>query len=350
MIGRIEYIGKEYTFKFDGNELIIYGDIAKYNKILSESLKELSGCLYEDKYTWITFYNLYPVSINLAGTARTIYKVSGYFKSIEKDVEISKLLFSSDEINAICGLNRAYTYNHNENGVNLNIRSSRQVISSYAIKVKEDEFNLKWVMKSIVKLDSYKPLEINGVIDVEFKESKSGNNLWKYYYNVKSLLMFLCYRRNVDFTKCIAQSQNLDDLYYDVGEVYFRKDEEKYLEDKQLVSRVFIPIDIIDNNLVEIMKTLIENNLYLEHIPFNSRAKKSKTPARIVMIISAFERMFDMVYGQNVIHNDEDYLVIKDSILSSIDKIINESSGKRKRHAKSFYKKLIMIRLILKER
>lgn len=171
-------------------------------------------------------------------------------------------------------------------------------------------------------------LNIDSILKFEWKNTQD----YKFIYDVTLLgykfISYLDYRRNIKFKNIDLLSKNIDNQYNTVGKmtIYiqdFKEAEENYVKKYHID---YENIKYIDN---KILQAIIDENIFLRHIPENEIKRNQITPQSFVMVSSAFEWEFRQLFPGGVEHRKKKIDAIKD-IKSDLDKLMANYNSEKK--------------------
>ena len=154
----------------------------------------------------------------------------------------------------------------------------------------------------------------------------------------KQFIQYLCYRKNVIFSRIeisAPTSKGLHETFAVLHEAHENNIEEIYPIEKERL----IKYDYLKGHLGSILNDIVNQNIYLEHIPESYEIGRHINAGRFVMITAAFEWEFKRNYPVGI-EKSLKTREAEDNISNIIDKLIKENTGKSKEILK-FLKKLI---------
>lgn len=155
-------------------------------------------------------------------------------------------------------------------------------------------------------------------------------------YIGKQFIQFLCYRKNVEFSKVELAAPCEDGTHETFAELYVL-DEDVDTEIQTLKDGRYIKQAYISGHEGQILSDIASEKLYLRHLPNSFQSGKHIDAARFVMITAAFEWEFDRLFSDGICKSKE--RVEAELIVSQkLNELINTSSGKTKKIYKSLLK------------
>lgn len=142
-------------------------------------------------------------------------------------------------------------------------------------------------------------------------------------------LCYLCYRQNINFKRMKLLKKNEDGKYFSVAQMtLFMHDmsdaEEEYIKDYQIK---FDYIKTIDD---KILQAIIDENIFIKHIPENELKRRKITPQSFVMVSSAFEWEFNKLSPNGVEHNKKELNEIEEIKNDLLQLSINYKGSKKR--------------------
>lgn len=264
-----------------------------------------------------------------------IYKIN---PSDGKMYDINGLKFSSPEIN----------YFHDVSDYleqDLKLKENTFDEYSLVLKSKKDKnfgkfrwhnysINLKGSLSWKKENDTYGPLNINSLLIFDF--SRKCNDLKKIIELIniqKSMLYFLCYRKNITFSEIQTYSYNSNGSRFSTGKIYIFDDNNNFEEKKESIKQI-IDLSNTNKSFTKLYELNIKNKLYFSHILNNSFERSIYTPARMLSILIAFEHYFKIFYPDVNIQSEE-FETAKSETTSFLKDKIQHSTGKLKKKYKS---------------
>lgn len=218
--------------------------------------------------------------------------------------------------------------------------SIKAVLFFYSDILKINGINVQFNNNDISKLELCKIIRDNGSIIFDEKnncltfiseENDSYSDVLKRAFQVINVLRFILQCNEIGYLKVNLISDNKINGHIDYcNEIY------KYSTDKinLTINEVLSNLEL---NLDEIFKLMNEENIYMAHIPENKK-QNVITPGWFITIMAAFEWECRRFNFSNI--TDENANKDKQLVLDTIQGLIDNSTGKSKKHFRS-YKKMI---------
>lgn len=151
------------------------------------------------------------------------------------------------------------------------------------------------------------------------------------YFNVRHFFQYITYRKNVDIGDIDLFFKNEKGLRDYSGIMVFPCKYEK--ESHKKVRDRIIPYLLLEKNVAKILTAIKNNVLGFQHLCDSIDNMRHFPASRIIMILSAFEREFRNIYGQDSGRSDE-YLEVKSEVVTLIESYFQSKQGKKRQYAK----------------
>lgn len=167
----------------------------------------------------------------------------------------------------------------------------------------------------------------------EFDATDDYRFVLRLWYIGKQFIQFLCYRKNVEFSKVELAAPCENGTHETFAELYVL-DEGVDTEIQTLKDGRYIKQAYISGHEGQILSDIASEKLYLRHLPDSFQSGKHIDAARFVMITAAFEWEFDRLFPDGICKSKE--RVEAELIVSQkLNELIDTSSGKTKKIYKS---------------
>ena len=141
----------------------------------------------------------------------------------------------------------------------------------------------------------------------------------------RKFIQFLCYRKNVEFSKVELAAPCENGTHETFAELYVL-DEGVDTEIQTLKDGRYIKQAYISGHEGQILSDIASEKLYLRHLPDSFQSGKHIDAARFVMITAAFEWEFDRLFPDGICKSKE--RVEAELIVSQkLNELIDTSSG-----------------------
>lgn len=258
---------------------------------------------------------------------------------------IDKITFCSPEINRIFNVNRAFSlsyndiYDFNKNGV-ITIRTNDfKSTSSHIQDFKVDEKNVSvsfQVMRLISTQIGEAPLSLDSCLCFEFSATNDYSFIINLCNYAKNFIRFLCFRRNIFFTTINAYTTIEDNNHLNIGKINIFNDNYEP-EQEPIKSNRCIKYEYIIGSEGKILSDIVNNKLFLKHLPKSFEDSKHIDTASFIMITAAFEWEFNRSYP-NGIEKSQATKDIEESVSEQIKKLLENSTGKEREKYKFILK------------
>lgn len=199
-----------------------------------------------------------------------------------------------------------------------------------------------WVYFGISISSSYKtgesPISLSSTLFVEFEATDDYEFIIRLLKKLKKFIQYLCYRKNVIFSSVEIASPTLEDLHETFATLYYLKENdivEKYPNEKGK----FIKYEYIKGYIGQIINDIVNNDIYMEHIPETYELGRNINAGRFVMITAAFEWEFKRNYYDGIVKSQKT-MDAENTVTRIITNYIEKSTGKVKEIFR-FLRKLI---------
>ena len=177
------------------------------------------------------------------------------------------------------------------------------------------------------------PMTLSSNMMFEFDATDDYRFVLRLWYIGKQFIQFLCYRKNVEFSKVELAAPCEDGTHETFAELYVL-DEGVDTEIQTLKDGRHIKQAYISGHEGQILSDIASEKLYLRHLPDSFQSGKHIDAARFVMITAAFEWEFDRLFPDGICKSKE--RVEAELIVSQkLNELIDTSSGKTKKIYKS---------------
>ena len=181
------------------------------------------------------------------------------------------------------------------------------------------------------------PLSVKSIVRTSFSESMDLEYLVNTLQCFGLLLEYITNRRNIGLHDIDLIWKTEEGLFSSGGRLLF-KQPLQYEDDKRRYKRI-ISYNILGENSAKIIELFSNNEITNRHIRNTIGDQNHYTPAVLIMILSTFEKEYSSIFGQDY-KRSETYSEIKELVLSSVDKLIESNTGKRKKYLKSIKRQL----------
>ena len=311
------YNNEKYRFELN-NE---YMTVVKENGIDKESsnMQFLKVKLFPNWNDAIIFHNHNLDSIGATST----FKIFGIIEFKTKEQGIKALNIYSKELEYIYDSSRIFdSFKYDEKGnMNLYIKPFEQVNSTKKqlnLKGKIIDYNFD-IKRKISPRDINNYFITNTILKFKWNELVDD---YEFVYDIVmtayKFISYLYYRQNINFENIDLLSKDENDKYFTTAQmtIYInntKKPQDDYLK-KHYIDYNFI--STIDN---KILQAIIDENIFIRHIPENEEKRNQITPQSFVIVSSAFEWEFKQLFPNGVEHSENkinQITEIKDDLLT----------------------------------
>ena len=183
------------------------------------------------------------------------------------------------------------------------------------------------------------PLNINSTLFLEFESTDNYEFIINLLELSKKFIQYLCYRRNVVFTKIELSAPTDKGLHQHFATLYKGESNEDGVELYPLEKGKFIKYEYVKGAVGKIMEDISTKSIYFEHIPDTYESGRRINAGRFVMITAGFEWEFKRNYPEGIKKSKKRLTAEKDAT-DTLDNLIETNSGKLKTIFK-FLKRLI---------
>lgn len=353
--GNLIYDGEEYQFVFfDNNLRLIPVSKEKYSSVLHMGMKKLPSGAFtigspprvKENFIIGHCYENYQKIIFLPKKGSYIsqknivifVEVDAYivFKS---DIEaIDKISFSSPEINCIYPANQAISYTIDidktpKNGtLELHTNSFDQTTTAEQLfSIDGKNIAVSFGISRAISTRIWEPPITTWTNLVFIFEA---TNDYRFILDLcrlaKQFIQFLCYRRNIKFTKIELSSPAEKGMHETIADLNIISAGTEDTDLETLKEGRYIKQRYIAGHEGQILSQIYNNNLYLRNLPESYSSGQCINAARFIMITTAFEWEFDKLYP-NGIARSQARIDAEETVSAELNRLIKNSSGKIKR-------------------
>lgn len=182
------------------------------------------------------------------------------------------------------------------------------------------------------------PLTLNSTMFIDFETTDDYEFVVNIIEIAKKFIQYLCYRRNISFSRVEIASPASEGLHEVFANMY-KVEEKSIIESHPIDKGRFIKYDYVKGNIGKIINDIVLKNIYLEHIPDTYESGRRINAGKYVMITAGFEWEFNRNYPEGIKKSDIRKKA-EENVTNIIEELINKNSGKSKQIL-SFLKKLI---------
>lgn len=270
-------------------------------------------------------------------------KVFWYIIFNKDESPFDGLQINAEELNWFYNVGNAYDYNYNQKTgqttVNIKPFESLEKKFSFTFNSTTVNGNLN-ITRNIKNMDT-SPIHLFTSLDLEFEETDDYEKLYQLISILNDFLAFISYRRNISVDSIYLKKRADETGLYDkIGQVFINKDG-IFEESEKIIRNRIIQFPLIEENIGNLFNMLVQNKIYLTHIPENSIDRRRITASRFIMITAGFEWQFKLSFKDESKNSEDKYRVQKEELLTFLDEKIEINTGKKKKFFKS-YKKFVL--------
>ncbi|MBQ7300955.1 MAG: hypothetical protein IJW77_14065 [Clostridia bacterium] len=220
--------------------------------------------------------------------------------------------------------------------------SNKMVVSSSKNQAATcGEYMLTDAIKATMEVDAYTaaglgdyehPIFANSRFITEFSEPVTIDTTIKAFEYALRFFLYVTYRANVDVRKSDLFVINDKGTHEYWGILVFPQSELR--EHNKEAKHHLIVYNDLKEKTAQIFTAIKNEHISLQHICSNYDATHSYPISRVIMVLSAFERVYGNIYGKDTDRSDE-YIEIKAKVVDFIEQLRIENTGKRKKAAKT---------------
>lgn len=170
----------------------------------------------------------------------------------------------------------------------------------------------------------------------EFDATNDYRFVLRLWYIAKKFIQFLCYRKNVEFSKVELAAPCKDGTHETFAELYVLEEgintEVQTLKDGRYIKQVYI-----SGHEGQILSDIANEKLYLRHLPDSFESGRHIDAARFVMITAALEWEFDRLFPDGIPKSKEQ-AEAESAVSQKLNELMKSSKGKTKKIYKSLLK------------
>lgn len=275
----------------------------------------------------------------LATTVTT--SVYGYIKydASYKSSAISGMSFYGQEIDKFYSLKKGYKIE-----LPLDLRSG--IVRSIPYEETTDSFEFSMDGEKVTctlgvlgkaNLCDTNPLSFNSRVLLQFEETNSSEKIINLFEAVKTFFSFITYRKNIDISNVRLYGKTEYSSFSEIGMLYYQAGKCD-IEDKEEIGKT-IPYEFIKDHISDIFELIVNDKLYVRHIPESSYSRRQITAARFVLTTAAFEWTVRSAY---IIPKSTKQEQVKKDILEAIEEIpTSKGYNKDLKDKFKFFQKII---------
>jgi len=273
------------------------------------------------------------------------YNVAWYYLTNDDSIKINEMHFSGREINCFYNPTRAFqstvSYKHDD----------RTSVESMSVQTTNNEdLNCGHFKRNNVRTEIYcsahaklsfyseTPFDSYSRLKLKFSNSIDLDAIVMHAMNVQSLLKYISYRTNINFTDISTYISIGGGKIQNCGKLVFKRSLHEERNDK--AKRRIIKAENLNVYTAKLLRAIereeIPHGLFCNSIEDMS----NYTTSRIIMILAAFESEYRNAYGQDT-KRSEIYKKTKENVVANLKIYAASLSGKQKKYANGFAKGIL---------
>ena len=354
--GTLTYRDVNFAFVFDKQELRLVPPSDKSREVDLWFLKALSGGAYTigdpiyveaplvstecNECYQIVFLPSYHCSVGHINSV-VVIDVQAYIILNSKGNGIKKISFECPEINAIYSTRQAIETKRYSDGVfeikTLKIDTTNEKKQFFKVDGKNVEVYFDIIQKTTPEVIK-PPLSLQSCLCFRFEPTDDIDFIYNLHQIAKCFVEYRCYRKDIFFEKIHIYTEANDTVKttFQNGVLYVVGDkppiDEESIKDGRCIKHCYIA-----EAETTILNAIVENTLYMRHLPESRAAGQHINAARFVMITAAFEWEFKKLYPSGLRRKDAS-IKADETATQVLTSLIRESKGKLKELYKSLLK------------
>ena len=323
------YNNEKYRFELNNEYMTVVNengiDWEKFVDNLNGKYKESSNMqflkvkLFPNWNDAIIFHNHNLDSIGATST----FKIFGIIEFKTKEQGIKALNIYSKELEYIYDSSRIFdSFKYDEKGnMNLYIKPFEQVNSTKKqlnLKGKIIDYNFD-IKRKISPRDINNYFITNTILKFKWNELVDD---YEFVYDIVmtayKFISYLYYRQNINFENIDLLNRDENGKYFTIAKMTI------YTHNIDRVDEDYLKKHYIDYNFIstidnKILQAIIDENIFIRHIPENEEKRNQITPQSFVIVSSAFEWEFKQLFPNGVEHSENkinQITEIKDDLLT----------------------------------
>lgn len=270
------------------------------------------------------------------------YEIEWFYLTDQETVAIDELRFMGREIDFFYSPARNF-----QNSIKYEQENTRKIESMSVETIKTEDMcggkynsgdiEVEVACASYATLHYYsdKPFESESALKMKFSRAINLAEIVDSAFDGLSFIKYVSYRSNTAVKEIRSYITNDEGLKMNCGFLCLkpRADEETH---KKANERI-ISAENLGEHIADIFNAIHKNEFAFGHLCESIKGTNSYPISRFIMILSAFEREFRNVYGQDARRSD-DYKTIKGEVADSIRSLANNYSGRKRKYVNDFAK------------
>ena len=264
-------------------------------------------------------------------------EVIAFFVLKYGECSINKMCFLSPEINCIHSIGQSFCFEYDEDFIEKGIVQLRtNEFSAVTTKAEIFEYNSKIVKvtfgasRTLSSGVTETPLKLSSSLCFEFDSTEDYTFIYYLWLIAKRFIQYLCYRKNVFFSKVELSTSYKENKHIKIGELYVLDDLENHdVEEEVLKKGCYIRQNYIAGAVGPILQSIAEDSIYLRHLPQNYEEGHHIDAARFVMITAAFEWEFRRIFPEGI-KKKEKKIKAEETVVQLLTPLIENNTGEIK--------------------
>lgn len=178
------------------------------------------------------------------------------------------------------------------------------------------------------------PFTSKSEVIAEFSHPISIEQVNNVIFDIKRFFYFICYRTNISFSNIQTYSIQ-DGKRVRAGRIYFNNDIEAEVNKRK--NERLLRSNILNIDVSPLLQAISCDELYFEHICPSIKQRSYYGHARMILILSSFEREFKNIYADTFVRSEE-YITTKNKVIDALQELRNTVTGKQKQYITGFQK------------
>lgn len=355
ILGFIDNDGKKMPFEFDKDKFqlkFFYPTEKDAFEHLFDGISVISCDL--KKHEWIPRIQFKGITAEgygvLFGTTdnpteyqgyRT-YSVSWYYLACEDTEKIDELRFAGREIDYFFPPAKTFTQS-----IKFKESEPRAIDKMSVETVKVLDFDcgsyeyegietkIKCSAFPTMHTNADSPLDAKSYFYLEFFPGLDVEHSVEKIQTIRQFIKFISYRNNYRIDEIEAFVKNEEGKYSNCGCFVFLSEDAE--ESNEKAKKTIISAELLGVHTAGIIHAIDRNEMAFGHICKSVEDTSHYPISRMIMILSAFEREFRNIYGQDV-RRSEEYSQVKEEVVEMLYQHAKEFQGKKKKYIAGFAK------------
>ena len=197
----------------------------------------------------------------------------------------------------------------------------------------DNHIDISCEVYATMRFQTDNPLESRSYMRFRFAEPIGLEELISKARKVKSFFNYVCYRTNIDINDISTYITLENGKKLNCGKLVFKTGYNE--ETHKKANERIIKAEYLGEHIAELFGMIEKGELPFGHYCESISDTSFYSTSRIIMVLSAFEREFKSIYGQDVRRSDS-FKQTKSEVIKLIEEFAETLSGKQKKYAKGF--------------